>query len=131
MYVLSNAHPCGMVVRKEVAVKGKGTQKYKCLLSESIGKTAHFDANCMEIGFLLLKLLRFYVFKMAANGGRHFEINFKLKNIKLNSFLKSMHTHTHLTNVIFVYYANNHFMGLLYEFCRFIRHYWKEKQYPL
>ena len=26
---------------------------------------------------LLLKLLRFYVFKMAANGGRHFEINIK------------------------------------------------------
>ena len=61
-------------------IKGKGTQKYKCVLSASIRKTAHFDANCMEIGFLLLKLLRFYVFKMATNGGRHFEINSKLKN---------------------------------------------------
>ena len=78
----------------------------------------------MEIGFLLLKLLRFYVFKMAANGGRHFEVNIKLKIIKHNLFLKSMHTHTHLTNVIFVYYANNHFMELFYECCTFIRHYW-------
>ena len=37
-----------------------------------------------------------------------------------------MHTHTHLTNMNFVYYANNHFMGLFYEFCTFIRHYWKK-----
>ena len=35
------------------------------------------------------------------------------KIIKLNLFLKSMHTHTHLTNVIFVYYANNHFYGVI------------------
>ena len=47
--------------------KGKGTQKYKWILSKSIWKTAHFDANCMKIGFLLFKILRFYVFKMAAN----------------------------------------------------------------
>ena len=26
-------------------------------------KTAHFDANCMKIGFLFLKILWFYVFK--------------------------------------------------------------------
>ena len=55
--------------------KGKGSQKYKWVLSKSFWKTAHFDANCMEIGFLLLKILPFYVFKMAANEGRHFEIN--------------------------------------------------------
>ena len=46
-------------------------------LSKSIWKTAHSDANCMIIGFLFFKILRFYVFKMAANGGRHFEINIK------------------------------------------------------
>ena len=28
----------------------------------------------MKIGFLSFKILRFYIFKMAANGGRHFEI---------------------------------------------------------
>ena len=66
--------------------KGKGTQKYKCLLSESMRKTAHFDANCMEIGFLLLKLLRVYVFKMAANGGRHFEINIKRKYYQTQTY---------------------------------------------
>ena len=76
-------------------LKGKGTQKYKWILSKGIWKTAHFDANCMKIGFLLFKILRCYVFKMAANGGRHFEINtLKLKIIKLNLFLKSMHTYT-------------------------------------
>ena len=74
-------------------------------------KTVRFDANCMEIGFLLLKMLQFCVFKMAANGGCHFEINIKTENYPTHLFLKSMHTHTHLTNVIFVYYANNHFIG--------------------
>ena len=48
---------------------------------------------------------------MATNGGLHFEMPLKLKIIKLNLFLKSMHKHTQLTNVIFVYYVNNHFMG--------------------
>ena len=32
-------------------------------------------------------------------------------------FLKSMHTNEHLTNVIFVYYVNNHFMVLFSEYC--------------
>ena len=51
---------------------------------------------------------------MAANGGRHFEMQWKLKIIKPNLFLKSMHAHTHLTIVILVYSANNNFMGLFY-----------------
>ena len=45
-------------------------------------ETAHFGANCVEIGYLLLKIMQFYVFKMAANGGRHFEINIKTENYK-------------------------------------------------
>ena len=44
----------------------------------------------MKIGFLVLKILQFYVFKMATNGGRHFEMPLKMKIIKLNLFLKSM-----------------------------------------
>ena len=52
---------------------GKITQKYKWILSKSIWKTAHFYENCMEIGFLFFKILRFYIFKTAANGGRHFD----------------------------------------------------------
>ena len=59
-------------------------------MSESIRKTAQFDANYMEIGFLLLKLLRFYDFKMVANGGRHFEINMKLKNYQ-TQFISQKH----------------------------------------
>ena len=39
------------------------------------------------------------------------KLTLKLKIIKLNLFLKSMHTPTQFTNVIFVYYVNNHFMG--------------------
>ena len=34
----------------------------------------------MEIGYLLLKTLGFYVFKMAAHEGHHFEINMKIQN---------------------------------------------------
>ena len=49
-----------------------------------------FGANRVEIGYLLLKIMQFYVFKMAANGGRYFEINIKTKIIKLSLFLKSM-----------------------------------------
>ena len=45
----------------------------------------------------------------------------KLKIIKLKLFLKNMQTHAHLTNVILVYYATNHFVGLFYEYCYFIR----------
>ena len=61
-------------------LKGKGTQIYKWILSKSIWKTAHFDANGMKIRFLFFKILRFYVFKTEANGGRHFEINIKTEN---------------------------------------------------
>ena len=46
--------------------KGKGTQKHKWILSKNIWKTAHFDANCMKIRFLVFKILQFYVFKMEA-----------------------------------------------------------------
>ena len=40
-------------------IKGKGTQKYKWISSKIIWKTAHFDANCMKIGFLVFKILQF------------------------------------------------------------------------
>ena len=36
----------------------------------------------MKIGFSLLKILQFYIIKMAASGGRHFEINIKTENYK-------------------------------------------------
>ena len=52
-------------------------------------KTAHFDANCMKIGFLVFKILQFYVFKMATKGN-----SIKTEIINLNLFLKSMHKHT-------------------------------------
>ena len=60
----------------------------------------------MEIGFLLLKILQFHDFKMAANGDRHFEINIKNKNYK-TQFISRKHASTciYLTifHVIFVY----------------------------
>ena len=43
--------------------------------------------------------------------------NNKLK--KLILFLKLMHTHTHLTTVVFVCYAKNHFVELFYLICSF------------
>ena len=72
--------------------KGKDHKKYKWILSKSIWKTAHFDTNCMEIGFLFMKILRLYVFKMAANGGHHFEINTWTKNYK-TQFISKNHAH--------------------------------------
>ena len=47
----------------------------------------------MEIGYLLLKILGFYVFKMAANGGRHFEINVKVQNYE-TQFISQKHAYT-------------------------------------
>ena len=67
-------------------IKGKGSQKYKWILSKSIWKTAYFDANCIQIGFLLVKISHFYVFIMAASGGRHFEIGIKFENFKTHFF---------------------------------------------
>ena len=50
----------------------------------------------------------------------------KMKSIKLNLFLKSIHKHIHLTNVMFFNYANNHFMEVFYEYCTLFRHYWEK-----
>ena len=61
---------------------------------------------------------------MAANEGCHFEINTETKIIKAILLIKSRHTHTILTNVIFVYYSNTHFMGLFHENCVFRKIYW-------
>ena len=36
---------------------------------------------------------------------------------KLILFLKHMDTHTHLAHVVFVCYANNHFVELFYKIC--------------
>ena len=58
-------------------LKGKEHKNTNDLCLKGIWKTAHFDANCVEIGYLLSKIKQFYVFKMAASGGRHFEINIK------------------------------------------------------
>ena len=49
----------------------------------SVSKNAQFDANCIKFGFLVLRIFRFYVFKMAAN----FETNTSDENYQLNLFL--------------------------------------------
>ena len=43
-------------------VKGKGTQKYKWILYKVFGKLHILYANCMKIGILFIKILRFYSF---------------------------------------------------------------------
>ena len=53
---------------------------------------------------------------------RYFEIKIKTEIIKPNLFLKSMHIHTQLTNVILFYYAYIHFMGLINELYTSTRH---------
>ena len=78
-------------------VKGKWTQNYKWLLSKSIWETAHFDANCMGIEYYtLLKILRFYVFKMVTNGGRYFEI---YKRLNYQTWFEPRHDKTNNKSV--------------------------------
>ena len=74
--------------------KGKGIQKYKLILSKSIWKSAHFYASCKKIGFLFFQLLRLYIFKMAASGGRHFELNIKNET----QFISQKHAYTYTIN---------------------------------
>ena len=50
--------------------------------------------------------------------------NNKIK--KLILFLKLMHTHAHSIHVVFVFYANNHFVWLFYKIVSFIMHNWKK-----
>ena len=80
----------------------------------------------MEIGYLLLKVLRFYVFKMAVKGGRRFEINMKVQNYEIQFISQKHAALLLLTSAIFVYYVNNHFMGLFQENCSLIRYDWKK-----
>ena len=49
------------------------------------GKTI-LTANYMGIYFLLLNILRLYVFEMAVNGTRHFEINIQKESYVFNYF---------------------------------------------
>ena len=62
-------------------------------MSKSFWKTVHFGANCVEIGYLLLKIMQFYVFKIVANGGRHFKINIKTENYK-TQFISQKHANS-------------------------------------
>ena len=73
------------------------------------------------LALLILKILQLYVFKMAANGSCRFEINIKTENYT-SQFMSKKH-------VILVYYVDDHFMGLFYEYCTcsFRRHYWGKK----
>ena len=68
---------------------GKGTQNLNELCLNVFGKL-HI---LVEIGYLLLKIMQFYVFKMAANGGRHFEINIKTENYK-TQFISQNHANS-------------------------------------
>ena len=85
-------------------------------MSKCIWKAAYFDASYVEIDYLFFKIMQFHLFKITANGGRHFEINFKTEIIKLNLFLRSMQAHAHLTNVMLVFHATNSFVCVFFLF---------------
>ena len=57
-----------------------------------------------------MKILRFYIFKMAASGGRHFEINMKVQNYE-TQYISQKHAYTCTFDNCNLYYVNNHFMG--------------------
>ena len=110
-------------VEKHIGGMEKEHKNTNAFCLKVLGKL-HILMQTAEIGFLFLKLLRFYVFKMAANGDCHFERNIKLKNYQIK-FISQKHAYSYTVDKHDLYYANNHFMGLFYEFCTFIRHYWK------
>ena len=112
-------------------IKGKRTQKYKLCVSKCIWKTVHFGANCMEIRYLLLKIMQFYVFKMAANGARHFETNFKTENYK-TQFISQKHANSctfDKCDVIFL--CNQSFSGVILWILYFYKAFLEKNQYPL
>ena len=78
----------------------------------------------MELGYIFLKIMQFYVVKMAANGGCRFEINIKTENGKTQIISQKGCKLMHIWQMWC--YANNHYVGLFYEYCSFIRHYWKK-----
>ena len=71
--------------------------------------------------------MQFYVFKMAATRGRHFEINIKTENYKTH-FISQKHANSCIFDKCDVsfFYETNHFVGLFYEYCSFIRRYRKK-----
>ena len=54
------------------------------------------------------------------------KLSVKFKIMKLNLFLKNMHTHTLLTTTIFAYNVNNHFKRVIEEQCSLVRYYWQK-----
>ena len=66
---------CMIVHRRVKTLKGKEQKNINGFCLKVFGKL-----HCMKIGFLFFKILRFYIFKMAANGVCHFEININTGN---------------------------------------------------
>ena len=76
--------------------------------------------------------MQFYVFKMAANGSRHLEINIKTENYKTQLISQKHANSSTFDKCDFsFFYATNHFVWLFYEYCSVIRHYLKKNQYIL
>ena len=129
--VNSGESPTKWVKSESLYVKGKGTQKYKWILSKSAWKTACFDANCMKIGFLFFQILHFYVFKMAANEGCHFEINMKTEN-DITQFISQKIAYTYTNNKCdLCLLCKQSFYGVILLILYFFEAILEENQYPL
>ena len=117
---------------KRVNNKGKGTQKYKWFYLKVFGKMHIWMQTAWKSDSYFLRYCDYMFSKWLPMGAAILKQTLNLKVFK-QLFLKSMYrtTHTHFTNVIFVYYINNHFMGSFYEYYTFIRHYWKKLIYTV
>ena len=78
-----------------ITLKEKDHKNTNVFCRKSAWKTAHFDANCMAIRFLLLKILGCYVFKMAANEGCHFEINILTEDYRTQFYFTKVSLYIH------------------------------------
>ena len=78
----------------------------------------------MKIKFLLLKISLIYILKMAANGGRHFEINTETQNYK-SQFIEQKQAYSYsFDKCDLCLLCKYTFYGLFHENCVFGRIYW-------
>ena len=60
-------------------------------------KNCTFSCKLHENRILIFKILRFYTLKIAANGGRHFEISIKTENYS-TQFISQKHENAFIIN---------------------------------
>ena len=96
-------------------LKKKGSQKYPWICLKVFAKLNLLKQTAWKSDIYFWRDCDFMFSKWLPKAAAILKSTWKLKIMKLNIFLKNMHTLALLTIAIFVYYVNNHFMGLFQE----------------